>query len=326
MNIYTFYRDSGRLTLDEVKAIISGAGYAASNFTYSDLGDNAFLVQGDGVMARSTLLRAAKDILKIRNLEVSCSAGSEGQPAAVERTAANPLGATNYGIKIAMSQATVAALSAGNYSLYGFKAVQTSVGGGAPLVWFQSNSFGLVTTVDWDVQYEAYTSRSQIVPNGLITGLSSYEIDLGQQLSIDTPQGTGSVGAGNTPLGIEIHNETTTPVTCGISEVVGGTAEPLCAFPLYGKGLDAIVPIQKVMLTFATKQVNTGTVIEKAYSESLLVDLTSANQRAVSYDINTGWEWGGYAWAQTIMANSKVGPLLIEDNSSFAAGAQTMLG
>ncbi|OSJ11738.1 hypothetical protein BST63_06490 [Bradyrhizobium canariense] len=34
-----------------------------------------------------------------------------------------------------------------------------------------------------------------------------------------------------------------------------------------------MAPIQKVMLTFATNQVNTGTVIDKAYSQSILIDL-----------------------------------------------------
>lgn len=55
--------------------------------------------------------------------------------------------------------------------------------------------------------------------------------------------------------------------------------EPLCALPLYGKQLNAMPPIQKVMLTFATNQVNTGTVIDKAYSQSILIDLTLYSNR-----------------------------------------------
>lgn len=325
MDTYFFERIAGGLTVNKVKAIIIQAGYNADDYTYSQIDNDNVSAKGTVSMNNTRLENAAR-ALGIKGVTVTSTSECDDLPVVVSRTASNPLGATSYGITIEMSQDTVSALSNGNYSLYGFKAVQSSVGGGAPLVWFQSNSFGLSTDVDWQIQYEAYTSRSEIIPGGQIKGLSSYEIDLGQQLTITTPQGSGSVGSGDTPLGIEIYNETTTQVTCGISEVVGGTAEPLCAFPLYGTGLDAIVPIQKVMLTFATKQVNTGTVIEKAYSQSILVDLTSANQRKVNFDINEGWSWGGFSWAQTVAANSKVGPLLIEDNSSYAADAKTLLG
>ncbi len=328
MEYYVFERSSGGLTVTKVEAIITEAGYDAADFTYSATSKSSVLASGTVVMNVNSLENAAKR-LGIKGVSVASNAAADAgcgiSSAGVARTAANPLGATNYGITITMDQDTVTALSGGKYSLYGFKAVQSSVGGGMPLVWFQSDKFGLTTTVDWVVQYEAYTSQSAIIPNGRITGLSSYGIDLAQQLAITTPQGTGTVGAGGTPLGIEVLNETSTPVTCGISEVVAGQAEPLCAFPLYGNGLDAMVPIQKVMLTFSTKQVNTGTVIEKAYSQSILVDLTSANQREVTFDINDGWSWGGFSWAQAITANSNVVPLLIEDNASAAANALTLL-
>lgn len=328
MEYYVFERSSGGLTVAKVEAIITEAGYNPSDFTYSVVSKSSVLASGAIVMNVNDLENAAKR-LGIKGLSVASNASDDAgygiSSAGIARTAANPLGATNYGITIQMDDTTVTKLSGGNYSLYGFKAVQSSVGGGAPLVWFQSNKFGLATAVDWQVQYQAYTSQSAIIPNGRITGLSSYNIDLAQKLSITTPQGTGTVGTGETPLGIEVLNETNTEVTCGISEVVNGAAEPLCAFPLYGNGLDAMVPIQKVMLTFATKQVNTGTVIEKAYSQSILVDLTSANQRVVTFDINDGWSWGGFSWAQAIAANSNVGPLLIEDNASAAANALTLL-
>lgn len=325
MESYFFERLAGGLTVDRVKAIIIQAGYSAGDYTYNQIDNDNVSAKGSVSMNNTRLENAARK-LGIKGVTVTSTLDCNEPVAAVARSVTNLLGATNYSITIAMSQETVAALSGGNYSLYGFKAVQSSIGGGAPLVWFQSNSFGLSTDVNWEIQYQAYTSQSAIIPGGQITGLSSYDIDLGQQLAITTPQGTGTVGTGNTPLGIEVANGTTTPVTCGISEVVAGVAEPLCAFPLYGNGLDAMVPIQKVMLTFATKQVNTGTVIEKAYSQSILVDLTSANQRAVSFDINNGWSWGGFSWAQAILANSDVGPLLIEDNSSHVAGAKTLLG
>lgn len=319
MTLYIFERTGGTLTVPNVKAIIKAAGYDPAGFAYAQVNSKQVNATGAAVMAPSTLEHAAKQLgYKGTAVTVVDAEEADASPARTLRPVAasigNLLGATGYGVTISMDQDTVNALSDGNYSLFGFKGVQTSAGGGKPLVWFKSSDFGLSTDVTWEVQYEAYTSRSQIIPNGQIKGLSSYAIDLGQMLEVETPQGTGNVVDGTEGM-ISIENLTTTQVTCGISEVVDGTAQPLCAFPLYGNGLDAIIPIQKVMFTFSTNTVNTGTVIEKAYSQSILIDLTSKTNREVSFDINEGWSWGGFAWAQAIRPSTNVVPLLIESNA-----------
>jgi hypothetical protein len=225
---------------------------------------------------------------------------------------------TNYNVNISMNQATVVALAQGNFQLYGFKAVQTTQGGGAPLVWFSTNAFSLNTAVNWIEQYQAYTSKSAIIPNGSIIATAPYDIDLDQTLQVNDPVGgTGDVVNGGTNGAISILNQTTTQFTCGISQVVGGVASPLCAFPLYGNNLDVIAPIEKVLLMFSTTPLNTGTVIYQAYSQGILIDLTGTNSRAVNYDINAGWTWGGGAWAQAVPANSNLVPLLIGSSSSL---------
>jgi hypothetical protein len=224
------------------------------------------------------------------------------------------LGATQYEIDITMSPATVTALVDGNFNLYGFKAVQTTQGGGAPLVWFQlpRNDYSTLTQVIWSVQYQAYTSRSKIIPNGKVTASFSTEIDLGQTLSV-VDGGTGDVTKGGPKQAVSISNTTTTQFTCGISQrAADGSTNPMCAFPLYGQHLDVIAPIEKVLLIFSTTPVNTGTVIEQAYSPGVLVDLTSSNERTVAYDINKGWSWGGYSWGRAVAATEALVPLLIE--------------
>ncbi|MFB2563329.1 hypothetical protein [Rhizobium sp. IMFF44] len=321
MTLYIFERTGGTLNVANVKAIIKEAGYDPAVLAYTQVDSKKVNATGAVVMAPSTLEHAAKK-LGFKGTAVTVVDGVAEEAQAVSSRAfrsvvpsvGNLLGATDYGVTISMDQDTVTALSSGSYSLFGFKGVQTSAGGGVPLVWFKSGDFGLSTDVTWEVQYEAYTSRSQIIPNGQIKGLSSYAIDLGQTLEVETPQGTGNVVDGTAGM-ISIENLTTTQVTCGISEVVDGTAQPLCAFPLYGNGLDAIVPIQKVMFTFSTNTVNTGTVIEKAYSQSILIDLTAKTHREVSFDINEGWSWGGFSWAQAIRPSTNVVPLLIESNA-----------
>lgn len=331
MATYYFERDTGTLNAGRVREIIVQAGkdtgspsdYNPENYAYSEEGSKKVTAKGPETMKVNKLEKAATELgFKTTSVTVVEGLDADRHPLAAS---AEALAATDYGVQITMDQATVTALASGNYSLYGFKAVQTTVGGGMPLVWFKSTSYGLTTDVNWQIQFEAYTSQSQIIPGGQITGLNSYPATLGQQLVVDSPQGTGTIQQG-TPGNIAVMNQTSNPFTCGISEVVNGTAEPLCAFPLYGNGLDAMVPIEKVMLTFATKQVNTGTVIERAYSQSILVDLTSATQRAVSFDINKGWSWGGYGWGQAIPANQNVVPILIEDGASYRSGARTLLG
>lgn len=218
----------------------------------------------------------------------------------------------DYQIEIDMSQETVETLDSGNFVLYGFKGVRTTMPG-SPLVWFQSTNFATETYVDWTVQYQTYTSTSSIIPGGVIRASNPYPTDLGDTLEVTGPKGTGAVVQTGTAGALSIHNQTTTPFTCGISQTqFTGKSTPMCAFPLYGNHLDVIVPIERVLLMFSSLPVNTGTVIEKAYSQGVLVDLTGGRSRTVSYDINQGWSWGSAPWGRVVPANADLVPLLIE--------------
>ncbi len=326
---YIFESTSNNLTADDVRKIIRTAGV---NTKHPDIYDPALYTMkvestrrvdatGPGDMATTPLEDAGRELgwkkITVDYVPASAAIGGLVMPNLFgprPRTLGNLLGATGYKVTIAMSQDTVQGLSTGGYFLYAFKGVQTTVGGGSPLVWFRTDKYGLATDVDWKIQYQAFTSRSQIVPNGTIGGLSPYDIDLGQKLEVTTPQGTGDVVDGASGM-ISIENLTSTKMTCGISEVVAGSAQPLCAFPLYGNNMNVMVPIQKVLLCFSTNVINTGTVIEQSYSQSILIDLTSATSRDVSYDINEGWKWGGFSWAKKIRPDESLVPLLIESDA-----------
>jgi hypothetical protein len=151
---------------------------------------------------------------------------------------------------------------------------------------------------------------------------ASYAIELNQTLNVTSSAGTGSVDTqSGTSSAISIYNETTTPFTCGISQSdPNGNITTMCAFNLYGGGLDVIAPIEQVLFMFATDQINTGTVIEKAFSPGLKVDLTGApaNTRDVSYDINNGWAWGGEPWGLQVKANAALAPLLIQNSPALS--------
>ena len=218
---------------------------------------------------------------------------------------------TPYEIDVTLSADTVTQLKDEGFALYGFKAVATTIGGAAPLVWFRTLTFLNTTKVKWTEQYQAYISTSAIITNGEIDASANVDMDLGATANVDaagnlTPVGGGTAGA------ISINNQSTNHWTCGISQMAGTTANPMCAIPLNGKMLDVVVPIEKVLLTFASNTVDTGTVIYKCFSSGLMIDLTASNTRAVAFDIDKGWSWDGGTWATEIAPNANLVPLLIE--------------
>ncbi|MFP2898008.1 hypothetical protein [Corallococcus sp. 4LFB] len=230
--------------------------------------------------------------------------------------------ATNYQITISMSDETLTALTDSGYYLYGFKGVSTSMKNGAPLVWFQSQAYSQSTLIQWQEQYQAYTSTNAIIPGGHIAASAAYNIDLEQTLNVTGQSGIGQVVKGGTPGAISIVNQTSshTPFTCGISQtqtIAGGASfnTPLCAFPLHGVGTDVMAPIERCLLMFATEQVNTGTVISKAYCEGIVADLTGGAPRSLSFDIDKGWSWDGGAWASSVAAQTQLAPLLISSST-----------
>ena len=85
-----------------------------------------------------------------------------------------------------------------------------------------------------------------------------------------------------------------------------------------------VAPLAKVLLMFSTQPLAPGTVVGpppvaprlESYSPTILIDLTSANQRDVCFDVDAGWSWGGFAWAQTCQAGANVVPLLIETTAA----------
>jgi hypothetical protein len=225
--------------------------------------------------------------------------------------------ATQYEVDIMMSADTITQLKTNGFSLYGFKAVQTSNSGAAPTVWFQSQDFLQTTQVIWTEQYQAYVSTSQIIPNGVIDANTAIDINLAQTADTDA-DGNLTIAETGTPSAISIANQSSNPWTAGISEVVNGTANPMCAMPLFGNMLDVIAPIEKVLLTFASSTVNTGTVIYQSYSSGVLVDLTSAQLRSLTFDINSGWNWGGAGWGTGVAPQEDLVPILITSGSSAA--------
>ncbi|MEE4545120.1 hypothetical protein V2S66_24520 [Streptomyces sp. V4-01] len=221
-----------------------------------------------------------------------------------------------YSIDITMSPATVNALADGRYQLFMFKAVQSAVGGGVPTVWSATSRYSALTKVNWTEQYYAYASTQEIRNGVNFMGSDTAQINLGQYLDV-AANALVSVSNGATPQGITSRNLTTTPFSTGLAQPGPGSAEPapICAFPLYGKNMDLMVPLQKVALVFAAAPLEQGMVIESSIGPAVLVDLTNQNAASLGYDVNRGWSWKGNV-ASDIPADQFVQTLIVPTSDS----------
>jgi len=210
----------------------------------------------------------------------------------------------NYQVTITVSNETLEGLSAGGFSLCALKAIATTAGGGQPVLWRVTKQFANSMAIQWSSQVQAYISST----GTSVTVTSSIGIDYGQILSV----ASGELAGGGLAEAMSILNDTTKQYTCGLSYDSGGQPSPIAAFPLYGNMMDAFAPIEQVLLMFTTYPAVPGQVLLRAYAQGLLIDLTPATERAVSFDINSGWSWGGQPWGQTIPPNTLLTPLLIQ--------------
>jgi len=218
---------------------------------------------------------------------------------------------TPYSISIKMDEATVNGLNSGRFSLYAFKAVSSAVGGGRPTVWASTAKYSTNTTIDWIENYYAYASTKE-VQNGVTFGASdTKQIDLGQTLMVSA----NAIGTVDPHVGIDgsvcVHNTTSHQFSCGLAQPspLGAGPSPVCAFPLYGHNTDVITPLQKVALMFASQPLATGSVVEQAFGQCLLVDLTGTTFMNLTYELNSGWGWSGNA--ATILRSNEFIPALI---------------
>lgn len=222
--------------------------------------------------------------------------------------------ATNWTVTIAMSPPTLKALERSGYSLFGFLGVRCSDAAAVPLVWYQTRDYLLSTVVTWAPVYQAYLSFSPIGPTAPIVPGASVPIDIGQMLTVGQT-GPEQVGAGPSSQGVAFLNRSSRPFTCGLAEPVppDGTAfNPVCAAPLYGTNGQLFVPAPRLLLLFSTVPVPTGTVLERATGPGLLIDMTGATDRAVTYDINSGWDCGSAVWGRVVAPFAELAPLLVE--------------
>lgn len=229
---------------------------------------------------------------------------------------------TPYQINFTLDTDTLATLQDQGYQLYAFKSVASSTQGAKPLVWFSVSTKKLLANVsiNWTEQYQAFINESTAIgtEGSTVDASASIDADLGQIVVVD-PHGNLSAETNGVANALTIENDSTNPLVCGISQQVNGAMKQLCAFPLYGQNADVIMPKEKVLLMFSTNVYETATVIERAFSKGLLIDLTGNHSRTVSFDLNTGWSAGDVTWATNVGFHALLADSLIEISNDLRA-------
>lgn len=234
--------------------------------------------------------------------------------------------ATEYTINLTIPQPTVQQLIRSKFSLYGFKAVKAGSPDGAPLVWFATQNYLEHNRLRWTEHYEAYLAQdTKLAPGTQIFASSSTPIALHEQVRA-TDSGLALPEQSLEP-GITIISEATKPFICGLTlQPPAGTGDsapsPLCAFELLPSTLDEMLPIEQVVLLFATGVINTGTVFEQSQTWAVLVDLTVTNPISVTYDLSVR---GGWVQAPGVTPQEPpvdLIPLVIPTDTSLRGGRE----
>jgi hypothetical protein len=228
---------------------------------------------------------------------------------------------SRYDIDITMSDATALALEQGKYRLYGFKGVQSSTPNGSPVVWLNTDTYSTETTITWERHFAAYGSTTAINPGYEVTGRNSKPIKLGEKFTIISDLGIGEVSTGGQAGLVSVINTRTKQFTVGVSQAQPGQpAAPLCAVTLHGLNSATFIPVERVLLTFATQPFRVGTVIVQMFAPGLLIDMGTEQRRSVTFDINQGWAASGNPpWAANVDSGDLIAPLLMQYSMQLAA-------
>jgi hypothetical protein len=235
-------------------------------------------------------------------------------------------------ITITIDALTVSAYNSSSVQLIIWKSVGNSDTATEPMIWSVVKSINPTMYVSYTpTSTSVYTSTTvDVQPGTVIQATYSTPIATGQILVLSkNGGGSGDVQSGGPAGAVSVQNSTGTEYLCGLMQAQGSNDLALyCAVPIYGAGQESLYPVDKVLLGFSSATLEPGEYVQSLESSvpmtgrsdlaasvgtsMLLIDLTSADNRSVSYDINTGWSWGKNAWATTYSSDTKLATILIE--------------
>lgn len=216
---------------------------------------------------------------------------------------------SRHSVSISLDTETLDNFRQTGTSLYVFRAVDPNgILGGKSLVWKVANNLFSQSLFSWDANYGAFISTEQ----KCIQSRSDRRISLGQIMDIDN-NGLLSIRNGGEKDTISILNENRNLFTCGISEYAEGanTFAPMCAFSINYGFMVTITPVQKLLLMFSSAQIKPTCVVKNTSGPGIIMDFTTANNRTVSYNIQTGWNSDTLGDSIIVNAGTEIAPLLM---------------
>jgi hypothetical protein len=225
-------------------------------------------------------------------------------------------------VGITLSSTTVDALLKGGYSLSLLFATAMTNAAARPTVAFSTRDIMPRMALEWSLSVGAYTSSSPILAGRVISPGFETVVEPGETFLVHAGGG-GEVKSEGVFSAITMINETGHQFTSGLSRVVLGSRvpAPIYAVPLYGHQINVATPLPRCLLLFTTQPASPGTALEKytpsaghggSCSQALLVSVDQSQQRSLSFDMNTGWEWRGNSWGTIVRADADLVSLLIK--------------
>jgi hypothetical protein len=210
-----------------------------------------------------------------------------------------------------MNVPTLQRLKSSGYNLCVLHAVQCADLAALPVVWIFSSNYLTNNLIQWQEDLNAFTSQVPILVSARVNMGFSSPIQLGQRMNVGAG-GIGTVISGGIPDTVAFVSTVDQQFTCGTALAAGNQPQPVCAAPLYGNGLQMIAPVLKIFVMFSDQPIGAGTMINAATGEGVIIDYAGVTERAVSFDINTGWDWGRQAWAATVPPLTNIQRLLVQ--------------
>ncbi|MGZ8284333.1 MAG: hypothetical protein ACXW27_07440 [Allosphingosinicella sp.] len=200
-------------------------------------------------------------------------------------------------------------------SLYAFLGFQTSNSSAVPLVFGAKTQLAQSMNFAWTESYGGFASQT-LLSEGVsdpskrtIELASSAPAQLGQALTLSSTFGFDATTDGQAGA-LTFRNGRSAEATCGLC--YGDGLTPVCAARLI-PGIDLVIaPVQIVFLMLSSSRYDEGSWVFKSQGKGVMVDMTGADARTVTFDIAApdGWRETANIWAQPVPPGTALAGLL----------------
>ena len=223
-----------------------------------------------------------------------------------------------FSINVEINPLDLFGLKENGYKLYVFKAVKTSCEGAACVGSVFGPEFLLTQTqINCEEEVHAYISDDVVEENKVIYPRQRISLKSGNSIQIDSSghfQAT-QTGRGH---GIHVQSKTNASYTIGLAQKIWTIEKNVAPSILFATSLTGVgksctmTTTDKVLLIFSTENYDSGTPLHKTISTGAFIDMSGFAHRAVSFNLENGWQAHGADWLKVIPAFRNLKDLLLE--------------